>query len=144
LLKEKKPEKIPVKKHRKLKLLLITKKSIREAFSIWIKSNIKCIRPQLRIVVFKDKSFLNGDKAGSSNKISTLEKDFYQLLNTLFRNTSASNRNNTRTDLSALVQTVNNELMNDNHVKSINVLKSAPEKTLFSNTRKGHSEYRTE
>jgi integrase len=47
----------------------------------------------------------------------------------VLENTSAGNRNNTRTDLSSLVQTlVDNEIITDNYIKNINVLKSSPER----------------
>jgi integrase len=63
-------------------------------------------------------------------EVSTLtKKTVVNYLNDVLRNTSASNRNNTRTDLSSLVQTlVDNELIKDNFIKGINVLKSAPER----------------
>lgn len=76
--------------------------------------------------------FLNwlDQNGNSSDDISTLTKKvFINYLNYVLENTSASNRNNTRTDLSSLIQTlVDNELMKDNFIKSINVLKSAPER----------------
>ena len=132
-LKEKDPEKTPVVKAPKTKVVADNEKSIREAFQfgLKIKQNVLGATSysgfQGRINRFLTWLDKNGN---SSDKISTLEKKtFINYLNTVLENTSASNRNNTRTDLSALVQTlVENELMNDNHVKSINVLKSAPER----------------
>jgi integrase len=131
--KEKDPEKTPVVKAPKTKVVADNEKSIREAFQfgLKIKQNVLGATSysgfQGRINRFLTWLDINGS---SSDKISTLEKKtFINYLNTVLENTSASNRNNTRTDLSALVQTlVDNELMNDNHVKSINVLKSAPER----------------
>jgi integrase len=131
--KEKKPEKIPVLKAPKTKVVVENEKSIKEAFQfgLKIKQNVLGATSYSgfhgrinRFLTWLDK---NGS---SSDKISTLEKKtFINYLNYVLENTSASNRNNTRTDLSALVQTlVDNELMNDNYVKSINVLKSAPER----------------
>ncbi|WP_369753292.1 tyrosine-type recombinase/integrase [Flavobacterium sp. WC2409] len=130
---EKKPEKIPVAKVPKIKVVIDNEKSIKEAFQfgLKIKQNVLGATSysgfQGRINRFLTWLDENGS---SSDKISTLEKKtFITYLNSVLENTSASNRNNTRTDLSALVQTiVDNELMHDNYVKSINVLKSAPER----------------
>ena len=50
-------------------------------------------------------------------------------LNTILQNSSARNRNNTRTDLSSLFQTLlDNEIIQDNFIKKINVLKTTPER----------------
>ena len=128
-----KPEKIPVIKEPKTKVVIDNEKSIREAFQFGLKIKQSVLGAtsysgfQGRINRFLTWLDENGS---STNKISTLEKKtFINYLNSVLENTSASNRNNTRTDLSALVQTlVDNELMNDNYVKSINVLKAAPER----------------
>jgi integrase len=70
------------------------------------------------------------DNHDTNDNISTFSKKTVVIyLNDVLRNTSPSNRNNTRTDLSSLIQTlVDNELMKDNFIKSINVLKSTPER----------------
>ena len=70
------------------------------------------------------------ENENTTDKISTLsKKSVLNYLNDVLRKTSASNRNNTRTDLSSLVQTlVDNELLKDNFIKNINVLKSSPER----------------
>ena len=70
------------------------------------------------------------DNHDTNDKIYTFSKKTVVIyLNDVLRNTSPSNRNNTRTDLSSLIQTlVDNELMKDNFIKSINVLKSTPER----------------
>ena len=77
-----------------------------------------------RFLIWLDKN------CNTSDTVSTLtKKTVVNYLNDVLRNTSASNRNNTRTDLSSLIQTlVDNELVKDNFIKSINVLKSAPER----------------
>ncbi len=52
-----------------------------------------------------------------------------EYLNTILENSGARNRNNTRTDLSSLFQVLeNNEIIFENFVKKINVLKSNPER----------------
>lgn len=84
--------------------------------------------------------FLNwlDENASTYDCISTLtKKTIINYLNYVLENTSASNRNNTRTDLSSLIQTlVDNELMKENFIKNINVLKSAPERNkTYSSTQ---------
>lgn len=58
-------------------------------------------------------------------------------MNEVLTKTSPSNRNNARTDLSSVIQVlVDNEIMRDNFVKSINVIKSRPERNkTYSNTQ---------
>jgi len=52
-----------------------------------------------------------------------------QYLNTVLQNSSARNRNNTRTDLSSLFQVLeDNEVILENFIKKINVLKSVPKR----------------
>ncbi|WP_397446907.1 tyrosine-type recombinase/integrase [Polaribacter sp. R77954] len=69
-------------------------------------------------------------KIDINNDISTINKKLViQYLNTVLQNSSARNRNNTRTDISSLFQTLeDNEIITDNFVKKINVLKSNPER----------------
>jgi integrase len=133
VIEEKKPQKAPVLKTPKRPAVSDNEKSIRESFQfgLKIKQNILGATSysgfQGRINRFLTWLDQNGD---SSDKISTLEKKtFINHLNYVLEKTSAVNRNNTRTDLSSLVQTlVDNEIMTDNYIKSINVLKSAPER----------------
>lgn len=70
------------------------------------------------------------ENGSTMDGISTLsKKTFINYLNYVLEHTSASNRNNTRTDLSSLVQVlVDNEILKENFIKSINVLKAAPER----------------
>lgn len=52
-----------------------------------------------------------------------------EYLNEILENSSARNRNNTRIDLSSLFEVLsNNEIISDNFIKKINVLKSKPER----------------
>ncbi len=52
-----------------------------------------------------------------------------EYLNVVLENSGARNRNNTRTDLSSLFQVLeNNEIIVENFIKKINVLKSNPER----------------
>lgn len=107
--------------------------SIREAFEFGLKIKINVLGKtsysgyQGRINRFLD--WMDATES-SSNGISTLnKKTINNYLNYVLEKTSASNRNNTRTDLSSLIQVlVDNEIMQDNFIKSISVLKSAPER----------------
>ncbi len=107
--------------------------SIREAFDFALKLKKQSLGKasysgyQGRINRFLDWLDTNG---GSNQPISTLTKKvFINHLNDILEKTSASNRNNSRTDLSSLVQSlVDNEIMKDNFIKNINVVKSAPER----------------
>mgnify|MGYP000698791752 CR=1 FL=1 len=62
--------------------------------------------------------------------ISTINKGIViRYLNTVLQASSPRNRNNTRTDISSLFQTLeNNEIIQDNFIKKINVLKAVPER----------------
>jgi integrase len=64
------------------------------------------------------------------NDISVINKRLViQYLNTVLQSTSPRNRNNTRTDISALFQTLeDNEVIQDNFIKKINVLRAIPER----------------
>jgi integrase len=107
--------------------------TIREAFDFGLKIKSKVINNtsysglQGRINRFLKWLDLNN---GSKNGISTLDKKtIISYLNLVLENTSARNRNNTRIDLSSLIQVlVDNEIIKDNIIKSINTLKSSPER----------------
>lgn len=116
-------------------------KSIREAFEfgLTIKKNVLS-KTSYSGYQGRINRFLNwlDENGGTNDGISTLtKKTIINYLNYVLQNTSASNRNNTRTDLSSLIQTlVDNELMKENFVKNINVLKSSPERNkTYSNTQ---------
>lgn len=116
-------------------------KSIREAFEFGL-SIKKNVLGKTSYSGFQGRinRFLNwlDENANTKFNVSTLTKKMIiNYLNYVLENTSASNRNNTRTDLSSLIQTlVDNELMKENFIKNINVLKSAPERNkTYSNTQ---------
>lgn len=128
---------IPVEKEK----VIEKEMSIREAFEfgLTIKKNVLG-KTSYNGYQGRITRFLNwlDENSLSSENISTLtKKTFISYLNLVLEKTSASNRNNTRTDLSSLVQTlVDNELMKENFIKSINVLKSAPERNkTYSNNQ---------
>ena len=82
--------------------------------------------------------FLKWISVDSEKPVSALtRKVINNYLNHVLENTSARSRNNTRIDLSSLVQTlVDNEIMKENFIKSINVLKSSPERNkTYSSTQ---------
>lgn len=57
------------------------------------------------------------------------KKDVIQYLNAVLQNTSPRNRNNARTDISSFFQVlVDNDIIQDNFIKKINVLKAIPER----------------
>ena len=62
--------------------------------------------------------------------INSLDKKLIiEYLNKVLQNSSARNRNNTRTDISSLFQILeDNEIIKENYVKKINVLKSIPKR----------------
>jgi integrase len=114
--------------------------SIRESFEFGLNIKINVLgKTSYSGFQGRIKRFLEWlDKNGSSkNDISSLDKKTVNnYLNFVLENTSASNRNNTRTDLSSLIQVlVDNEIMNDNFIKSINVLKSSPERNKTYSTK---------
>lgn len=86
--------------------------------------------------VFKSRTnkfldWLEESKEGIGKKsiTSLTKKTVITYLNDVLEKTSASNRNNTRGDLSALFQTlVDDDILPDNYIKNINVLKSKPER----------------
>ena len=71
-----------------------------------------------------------------SDICSINKKLVIQYLNNVLQSTSPRNRNNTRTDISSLFQTlVDNEIIQENFVKKINVLKAIPERNkTYTNT----------
>ena len=115
--------------------------SIREAFEFGLKIKAKVINKtsysglQGRVNRFLKWLDLNNS---STNGISTLDKKtIIEYLNLVLENTSARTRNNTRIDLSSVTQVlVDNEIIKDNIVKTINTLKSTPERNkTYSNTQ---------
>lgn len=93
----------------------------------WAESSYKVF--QSRIKMFSQ--WLDDREEGTTKKPITLlsKKTVITYLNHVLDKTSASNRNNTRSDLSALFQTlVDDDIVSENFIKNINVLKSKPER----------------
>ena len=120
------PEQVPV--------VVKKEQTIREAFEFGLKNKINVLGKasysnyQGRIKRFL--TWLDDNDIKSSSSISTLNKKILNdYLNFILENSRATNRNNTRADLSSLVQVlVDNELMSTNFVKSISILKATPER----------------
>ena len=81
-----------------------------------------------RIIRFE--KWLVKQEINLESNISIVNKKLViQYLNSVLQSTSPRNRNNTRTDISSLFQTLeDNEVIQDNFVKKINVLKAIPER----------------
>jgi integrase len=118
--------------------------SIKDAFSLALLTKFKVQNPNSHR---KFKSRINQferwllDQAIDSEKdISLITKRLViQYLNAVLQKTSPRNRNNTRTDIGSLFQTlVDNEVIQSNFVREINVLKAIPErnKTYTSSEQK--------
>jgi integrase len=71
-----------------------------------------------------ENKFKDSDAITSINKRTVI-----QYLNTVLQSSSARNRNNTRTDLGSLFQTLeDNDVIKDNFIKKINVLTAIPKR----------------
>ena len=74
-----------------------------------------------------EKWCLNNDLTHSTDISNFSKKIIIKYLNDVLSRTSARNRNNTRTDLSSFFQVlVDNDIIGENFVKKINVLKTVP------------------
>lgn len=115
-------------------IIVEKEKTIREAFEFGLKNKINVLGKasysnyQGRIKRFL--AWLDNNEIKSSSGISTLNKKILnEYLNFILETSRATNRNNTRADLSSLIQVlVDNELMSTNFVKSISILKATPER----------------
>lgn len=106
-------------------------KSILEAFEIVLKLKEKLMNKN-SFTKYKSriKRFSKWLKKGGYEKQSILTIDkklIIEYLNEVLQSSSARNRNNTRMDIASLFQILeDNELITENFVKKINVLKSTP------------------
>lgn len=90
---------------------------------------------RVRIKSFEKWLFANGFENRTINSVD--KKTIVTFLNSVLSTTSAKNRNNTRAILSMFFQSLeDNEIIPDNFVKKINVLKSNPERNkTYSSTQ---------
>ena len=107
--------------------------SLQEAFEFGLKQKEKILSATTkRGYVNHIKNFLkwireNKKEVKTINQLQ--KKDVIEFLNSVLERTSARNRNNFRVDLSSLIQVlVDNDIIKDNFIKKINVLKSVPER----------------
>ncbi|WP_425657318.1 tyrosine-type recombinase/integrase [Tenacibaculum ascidiaceicola] len=109
----------------------LVEKSILEAFEIGLKLKEKLMNKN-SYTKYKSriKRFSKWLKKRGYEKQSILTIDkklIIEYLNEVLQSSSARNRNNTRTDIASLFQILeDNELITENFVKKINVLKSTP------------------
>jgi hypothetical protein len=107
---------------------------IKESFDLALKTKIKVLGEisykNFRSRINRFEKWLIEQNIDFKNDISTINKKLViQYLNTVLQSTSPRNRNNTRTDISSLFQTLeDNDVIQDNFVKKINVLKAIPER----------------
>ena len=107
--------------------------TIREAFEFGLKNKINVLG-KASYTNYKGRinRFLTwlDTNSSSSSGISTLNKKILNdYLNSVLEKSGATNRNNTRADLSSLIQLlVDNDIITTNFVKSISILKSTPER----------------
>jgi integrase len=123
--------------------------SIKKSFELGLKIKSKILKgisyQNFRSRINRFNKWLIEQKIDVNSDISAINKKLViQYLNTVLQSSSASNRNNTRTDISSLFQTlVDNEILEDNFIKKINVLASKPErnKTYTSTEQKDIFQY---
>jgi integrase len=115
-----KPEEDSLSIEKSFKLVLDTKKKVLNANSF--------VRFKSRVNRFEIWVLKNGFKKNDSIK-SITKKNVIHYLNTVLQDSSPRNRNNSRTDLGSFFQTLmDNDVIQDNFVKQINVLKAVPER----------------
>lgn len=123
--------------------------SIKDSFDLALETKSKVLKgisyQNFKSRINRFAKWLVEEKFDLNNDISTIDKKLViQYLNTVLLSSSPRNRNNTRTDISSLFQTLeDNEIIQTNFVKKINVLKSVPErnKTYTSTEQKDIFEY---
>ena len=107
--------------------------NLNEAFDFGLKQKEKILSPSSkRGYANHSKNFLKWMQQ-NKQEVKTIDqlqkKDVIEFLNSVLERTSARTRNNFRTDLSSLMQVLeDNEIIPNNFIKKINVLKSIPER----------------
>lgn len=101
------------------------------ALVLKIKENVlsKTSLPNFRSNLNKFEKWLNENGMEGKSIQSVTKKNVIDYLNDVLDKTSARTRNNARIDIGSIFQTLeDNELIKENFVKKINVLKSTPER----------------
>jgi integrase len=108
--------------------------SIKDAFQLGLETKKRILNensfPKFKSRIKRFKVWLGDNSYSEENCITTIQKkSVIQYLNSVLQLSSARNRNNTRTDISSLFQVLeDNDVVQENFVKKINVLKSVPER----------------
>ena len=108
--------------------------SIEEAFNLALITKHKILNqnsyPKFKSRLNRFNKWLLDNNYVLQDCITTItKKEVIQYLNSVLQNTSPRNRNNTRTDISSFFQVlVDNDIIQENFVRKINVLKAIPER----------------
>lgn len=116
-----------------LQLVATNHPTISEAFELVlkIKKSIlsKTSYPNFKSNITRFEKWLNENGFATKTIETVAKKDVIEYLNEVLEKTSPRTRNNTRVDLSSLFQTLeDNDIIKENFIKKINVLKSIPER----------------
>jgi integrase len=106
------------------------KKAVDLALQIKSKTQSEHSHGNFKSIINRFLEWLKTENINLKDDIAIINKKLViQYLNSVLQATSPRNRNNTRTDISSLFQTLeNNEIIQDNFIKKINVLKAIPER----------------
>jgi hypothetical protein len=107
--------------------------TIKEAFALGLKTKKSVLSstsyPNFSSNTKRFELWLNNNGFSEKSIEAITKKTVINYLNVVLENTSARTRNNTRIDLSTLFQTLeDNEIITENFIKKINVLKATPER----------------
>ncbi|AEH01400.1 site-specific integrase [Lacinutrix sp. 5H-3-7-4] len=108
--------------------------NIEDAFKLGLDTKNKVLNensyPKFKSRINRFKKWLLESNFEMQKCITTItKKHVIEYLNTVLQNSSPRNRNNTRTDLSSLFQVLeDNDVIQENFIKKINVLKAIPER----------------
>jgi integrase len=107
--------------------------NVEDAFKLVLEIKKKVLNdisyPGFKSNITRFKDWLHENNFEGKPVATVTKKDVIGYLNRVLQNTSARTRNNTRIDIGTLFQTlVDNEIVKENFVATINVLKSTPER----------------
>ncbi|WP_239004359.1 tyrosine-type recombinase/integrase [Lacinutrix sp. WUR7] len=108
--------------------------SIEDAFNLGLTTKENILNsnsyPKFRSRINRFNKWLNENNYTSKSCITTVTKKVViHYLNSVLQNSSPRNRNNARTDIASFFQVlVDNDVLQENFVKKINVLKAVPER----------------
>ena len=110
------------------KKIVQIKDALKLCLDIKVKTLAESSYPKFRSRINQFRKWLIANGFSESDNILKINKKvLIEYLNNVLQNTSARNRNNTRTDLGSLFQVLeDNDVIDENFVKKINVLKTSP------------------